>query len=253
MQRTLVFFILLIFNFSISAQNLTIYTEEDPPLNYLDSNSRLTGLSVEIVREIQRRVANSDPIQLVPWVRGLNCLNSGPLVMLFSMGRTAERNEAYQWIGPIYENTYLLYSLATASFQLNNLDEARQLRSIGVYNNDIRDQILSTLGFTNLSRQVNNESLIRMLFAGRLDAIAASKDGIGPLVKKAGHSIEEVREQLSFLTAQLYIGVSLDTPESIVQAWNEALNEMRSDATLLTIFQTYQLEDYYPGPAITAF
>lgn len=253
MQRTFVFFSLLVLSFSLSAQNLSIYTEDDPPLNYLDSDSKLTGLSVEIVREIQRRVGNSDPIQLVPWARGLNRLNSGPLVMLFSMGRTAERNEAYQWIGPIYENTYFLYSLAAAPFQLSSLEEARQLTSIGVYNNDIRDQVLTALGFTNLSRQVNNESLIRMLFAGRLDAIAASKDGIGPLVEKTGHSVDEVRQQLKFLIAQLYIGVSLDTPVSIVQTWNAVLDEMRTDATLLAIFRKYQLEDYYPGPAITKF
>ena len=57
----------------ISAQpvlsgNMTILTENLPPLNYVDDGV-LVGPSVEIVREIQRRVGSDAPIEVYPWAR----------------------------------------------------------------------------------------------------------------------------------------------------------------------------------------
>jgi len=237
----------------VTAQRLTLFTEESPPLNYLGSDAKPTGLAVEIVQEIQRRVGNTEPIQLVPWARGLARLDSESNVMLFAMGRTAARNPKYQWVGPIYENTYILYSLADASFDLKTIEDAKKLATVGVYRDDIRDQVLTGMGFTNLSRQGDPDTLARMLFAKRLDVIASSPDGVIPIIEKAGKTIADIKPQITFFTAQLYIGVSLGTPKTIVDTWNAALDAMRRDGTLRRLFEKYKLTAYYPGPAVTSF
>ena len=50
------------------AAELTILTENLPPLNY-EKDGELVGPSVEIVREIQSRVGSRDKIQVYPWAR----------------------------------------------------------------------------------------------------------------------------------------------------------------------------------------
>ncbi|MCG6919128.1 MAG: ABC transporter substrate-binding protein, partial [Deltaproteobacteria bacterium] len=50
------------------SQELTILTENLPPLNYVE-NGVLVGPSVETVREIQRRVGSNEEIQVYPWAR----------------------------------------------------------------------------------------------------------------------------------------------------------------------------------------
>ncbi len=47
---------------------LTILTENLPPLNYVKGGV-LVGPSVEIVKEIQRRVGSHEPIKVYPWAR----------------------------------------------------------------------------------------------------------------------------------------------------------------------------------------
>ncbi len=81
--------------------SLKIYCDEDYPVQFFDKQGRLTGMSVEIVQEIQRRLGVSDPIQVVPWARGLDKLDHEPNTMLLTMARTPERDSRYQWVGPV--------------------------------------------------------------------------------------------------------------------------------------------------------
>jgi polar amino acid transport system substrate-binding protein len=50
------------------AGNLTVLTEDLPPLNYVKGGV-LVGPSIEIVREIQKRVGSHEQIEVYPWAR----------------------------------------------------------------------------------------------------------------------------------------------------------------------------------------
>ena len=52
---------------------LQLLTEELPPLNFTEGDE-IRGLSVDLVREIQRRLGKDYPIQVVPWARGYHAL-----------------------------------------------------------------------------------------------------------------------------------------------------------------------------------
>ena len=69
--------IVLITGHSVLCQELTILTENLPPLNYLE-NGVLVGPSVEIVKEIQKRVGSQEPIQVYPWARAYKMAHSCP-------------------------------------------------------------------------------------------------------------------------------------------------------------------------------
>ena len=70
MRKILLFIasICMLANQSLAAEELTILTENLPPLNYL-KNGKLVGSSVEIVQEIQKRLGSQEPIQVYPWAR----------------------------------------------------------------------------------------------------------------------------------------------------------------------------------------
>ena len=59
---------LAIIPFSSAAAELTILTKNLPNLNYLE-NGKLVRYSVDIVKEIQKRVGSSDEIKVLPWAR----------------------------------------------------------------------------------------------------------------------------------------------------------------------------------------
>nr|WP_315468035.1 transporter substrate-binding domain-containing protein [uncultured Undibacterium sp.] len=105
---------------------LSLYCEDDKPLQFYDDNKKLTGLTVEVVQEIQRRIGNTDRIQVVPWSRGIDKLNTVPNSFLFTMARTPDREHLYQWIGPILSIEYGLYVRADSKIQIHKLEDAKK-------------------------------------------------------------------------------------------------------------------------------
>ena len=55
---------------TLRAASLRILTENLPPLNYV-KNGALMGPSVEMVKEIQKRIGSREEIQVYPWGQGL--------------------------------------------------------------------------------------------------------------------------------------------------------------------------------------
>lgn len=237
----------------VSAQSLTILCEDDEPLQMKGADGKPTGMVVDLVKEIQKRVGNTDPIQIVPWNNGYTRAQKDPNVVLFSMTRNAERDKMFHWVGPTKESRFALYTLATSKITLKSLEEAKTLKAIGVYLGDIRDQILTKAGFTNLDRAPDNLANIKKLIAGRLDAYASSDSNIKVETEKAGIKVSDLKEIAVIQRVQIYIAMSLGTPKKVVDDWNAALDKMKADGTFEKIFKKYLPADPLPGKAITTF
>jgi len=70
-MKTIFILIIVVVTFAVhpaGSAELTILTENLPPLNYV-KDGVLMGSSVEIVQEIQRRIGSKEPIQVFPWAR----------------------------------------------------------------------------------------------------------------------------------------------------------------------------------------
>ncbi len=238
---------------TLSAQRLTIYCEDDAPMQFKAPDGTLSGMTVEIVREIQTRVSNTDPIEMVPWARGLNALNTEPNTVLFSMGRTAERNDLYQWVGPIAESAFGLYVKAESLIVIKDLQEAKSVRAIGVYRDDIRDQFLTKAGFRNLERTTDNIQNFKKLMSGRIDMYASSSNDIKGNAEQAGFQLSDVKLVHVFLRTQIFIAMSKKTDPAVVSKWNAALAAMKKDGSFRIIFKKYYPDRKLPGPEITKF
>lgn len=235
------------------AQHMTLLTEVNPPLQVKLANGELGGPTVAVVREIQRRINNTDPIELVPWARGYRAVETQANTALFVMARTASRDAQFQWVGPFTEAAYALYVKADSKIILKDLDEAKQLKSIGVYRDDARDQLLTQAGFTNLDRTVDNNSNVKKLMLGRVDAIASSTTAIEVLMTSLGYPRDSVRVALPLTKIQTWMAFSKQTPESTVRAWADALEGMKKDKTFETIMASGIPGWTPPGKPVTQF
>ena len=91
------------------AQPLKILCDSDPPAQFIGADGQLTGYTVELVRDIQKRVGNDDPISIVPWARGYEMIRHQPNVVLFLMAHTPERASQFKWVGPVLELEFGFY------------------------------------------------------------------------------------------------------------------------------------------------
>lgn len=252
-RRVAVSFLALLWSGLLGAQPLTIYTEIAPPNQFEDAAGNLTGYYVELVRELQKRVPNHDPIQVVPWVKGYKEAQSRPNVLLFSMVRSAERDPLFQWVGPAAESRFLFYVKADSKLVIRSLEDAKKLERIGVYREDIRDQYLTQAGFTNLDRSIDTEIMVKKLMAGRIDALVNAAEGIDQIVESAGFQPREVKGIFSFMRVQTYLAFSLGTPSGTVKAWRQALEAMKKDGSFEGLFRKYYPTHPLPGPASKPF
>jgi len=215
-----------------SAQSvpLKVYTEDSPPANYL-KNGKPAGMSVNIVREILNRLDKKVNIEIVPWARGYSIALTRPNVALFSTTRLPQREKLFKWVGPLYTQMWGFYAKKGSGLNINSLEDAKKVASIGTYLNDAKEQFLKKNGFINLITTNKNISNIKHLIKGDVDLWVSSDFNMPYLARKAGVSPEQLELVYAFRSVDNYIAFSNKTPAAIVTAWQQTLDAIKSDGS----------------------
>ena len=85
---------------SAAAVDIHAYTEDVPPLNYVDKG-KISGYSTEVLRLAAQEAGLSLSIEAQPWLRAYAAVQKSPNALLFTVVRTPEREAQFQWVGPI--------------------------------------------------------------------------------------------------------------------------------------------------------
>ncbi len=229
-------FLLVLFLFLISftplfSAELTILTENLPPLNYL-REGKLIGPSVDIVREIQRRVGSDEVIEVFPWARAYQLVLEEKNVVLFGMTHTKERENLFKWVGSLATKRDILLAKKGNELTVGSLEDAKRVQRIGTLRDDTRERLLKKHGFTNLYSVSNEQNNAKKLMLGRIDLWAYKKPGWKTVCELAGISSEEFVEVLDLREIDLSIAFSRKTSDVIVNRWRVAFKEMLSDGTI---------------------
>ena len=214
----------------IASLKMQIFTENSPPANYL-ADGRLKGLSVDIVREILRRLNLPDNIQAVPWARGYTLALTQPNVALFSTTRLPQREKLFKWVGPLYSQTWGFYARKDSTINIGSLAQAKTISRIGTYHKDAKEQYLLANGFRNLVSTNKNLSNIRHIMNGSIDLWVSSDFNMPYLAKQAGINPDRLKLVFPFKRVQNYIAFSIQSPDTLVNRWQQTLDELIQDGT----------------------
>ncbi len=212
-----------------SAGQLTILTEDSPPGSFIDESGELKGLSVDIVKEIMKRLDMDNRIKVLPWARSYRMLIKEPDIMLFSTTRTAQRESLFKWVGPLIKLEWVFLARKDSNVYITCLDDARSVNSIGTYREDARQQYLKAKGFTNLHSTNEMPLLIRMLDKKRLDLVATSKFSFKECCNKSLISWDKFKVVYTFKKATLYMAFSQKTDDTIVRQWQQVYDELSGE------------------------
>jgi len=228
-----------------------ILTEEYPPFSH-SKEGRLTGSSVEVVREILRRLNQPDRIEILPWARAYNLLKTKPNVVLFSTTRTKEREDLFHWVGPLCIVRNGFYQKKGSNIRIDSLKDAKSVGSIATYKEDAREQMLKSWGFTNLDSSKSALSNLKKLMSGRVDLWFYDNLGMPSVAKHAGVDAKDLELAFAVDEVSIYIAISRQTSEEIVEKWQAALQTMKDDGTFYAISKNWLPESSIPviQPAI---
>lgn len=220
------------------AQELQLLTEENPPFSMSD-HGKATGLGVEVVEALQRRVGNHSSIRIMPWARAFAMAQKEDNVAIFVTGRTPEREALFKWVGPVTEVETGFYALRKTRLTINSMADARAAPAILVPRDYYPVRIMEKDGFNKLMTADSTEQMIRMLQAGRAPLMVISNASLSGLLTKLGLSADTVVLEFPFLRTQSYIAFSSGTSDEIVQAWQHALDDMKRDGSFARLYEKW--------------
>ena len=207
-----------------------MYTEDAPPSSYKE-NGELKGLSVEIVREILRRIGQTATIEMVPWARGYKQTVTEANTALFSTTRLPQRESLFFWVGPLYHQRWGFYRWKGSNIHVPDMEAAKRVARIGAYHQDAKMQYLLAQGFDNLVPANKNINNVLHLKKGNIDLRLSSALNMPHLVKKAGVSPSQVELAYTFRTVGNYITFSRTTSPHVVRLWQAVFEELKADGS----------------------
>jgi len=173
--------ILLCFAKICFAGKLMVVTENFPPFNYQDEQGSIQGTASKNVKEVLALAGVDYDISLYPWARSYHLATQQEEVLIYTIFRSAYREQKFHWFCPIAKPTKVfLYKLRKNPLSITSLEQAKNYR-IGVMRNDNSHQYLLRKGFTNginLDVASNEATNWNKLFAGRIDFIAQSEHSL---------------------------------------------------------------------------
>lgn len=218
------------------------FTENLPPLNYLDGNGP-QGFSVELLRMMVTAAGIGLELHVLPWQRAVQAAESSPNSVLFSLTRTPERDAQFQWVGPIAQRRILLYKLASRrDLTLTQLSDLAGFR-IGVVRDSAADRQLQASGLkpgVHLEHGLDDATNVRKLLAGRMEYVALLDWAAGWNLRQMQlpyGTLQPVMEQDA--SRAYWYGLRLDTDATLVRRLQAALDALRRDGHYERLRQRY--------------
>lgn len=225
-------------------EKLYIFTENYPPYNasttgqgFAHNENDITGICTDMVKTMMKRVDYEYVMKMRDWSRAYDWVQGRENHALFCTARTDEREDEFQWVGPLASIKWTLFAAPDSNIKVESLEDARQYKIAG-YKGDVMSDYLVSEGF-DLVMNVSGEQNPRRLVLGQADLWVT--DGlVGPLVAEAEHDITGLKPVLVFRETPMFLAVSNETGTAIVEDLQAALDEARDSGALDRIAQSYQ-------------
>lgn len=228
-----------------AGDSLKLMTEEFAPYQFYKGegeNQVLTGISIEIVKEIQKKIGNEDKIKVLPWSRALKLLAKKENSALFSTARTPEREDKYKWVGPLAKLKMVFFKKVGTAVNFTSLEEAKKVPKIGVTKNVATHEILTNMGFKNLDviKSGSDDKNLKRLIKGRINVWPTGYyAGVYNARKQGVLNMIETIPNVPIMSGQLYIAFNKDTDDQIIHQWQSTLDQLKTEGIVDQILTKY--------------
>lgn len=224
-----------------SLQEFSWLTEEYAPYNFTH-NGELRGISVEVLGKMWKSLdvdLGASDIRMLPWARGYRMAQDMPGTCLFSTTVTDSRRELFAFVEPIIDTRVVVLARRDREVRLDSLDHLESF-TVGVVREDIGELMLREAGADgNVQRADSARSLVRMLAAGRFDAVAYSYDTLLWNMREEG--IDNADFDVAWVLKEGVLGIAChkQTDPAMLGRMQEALDVLRRDGSIETIRQRF--------------
>ena len=225
------------------AGTIQLFTEYSPPSSYTigeGTSFDVKGSSIDILNVIMERTGYVNRINVTQWNDGYAIAQYLPNSAIFATARTPERENKFQWVGPISSNRTYFYTLSSSGLQIQTIEQAKALKSIATPNGWFTHEFLLNNNFKNINATaLTSEDAFNLLVDGVADAVLLPEIDLKWLAETNNIPLSNIVQHLKAMDYNSYIAFSLSTPKSTVQQWQSILDKMKSDGTFSTIWNKW--------------
>ena len=240
MKKVIIFLFCLV-SLSFFAYKIDVVTEQYPPFSY-EKDGVVGGISTEIVQAVLEELRIESKIETSRWSTAYRKAQKNANVLLYSIGRTSERENLFHWIGVVAPFDIYFYSLSNRSdITIESMDDLKKY-SIGVVKGDMRDQFFKINKGFNIKRYKDSQAIIKDLVAGKIDLMPAAELNFPYIVDHFGYADDQFEKLFLFeeLSEEgLYMAFGNKTSIDIVKDFKNALNSIKEKGIYDKIINSY--------------
>ncbi|MFS1702457.1 substrate-binding periplasmic protein [Alteromonas sp. AMM-1] len=210
--------------------SLMVFTESSPPYHYVE-NGKVIGEVTDKVRNIIARAGYTAEFKVFPWARAVLNTQRHNRALIFSIARTPERENQYQWIAPVTQ--FELGILALSARNDISISNWRDLTSYSVatQRGDIAEKWLKELGFKEGQNLIACADIVcswEELKRGTVDFIIEDPRLVADTAELVGLKVTDVtmHQLIPELSVTAHLAASSTMPPAIVARLRRAANEI---------------------------
>ena len=224
-----IFITLLSFSTTIEAKNMPIFAGKNAPFTFIHQGFP-TGITVKILDEIFKKeniYFNAKEIELNSWSSVFSQAIVTPNSLLLTPTRLPEREELFQWIGPI-ANVRLVIVAKKNTITIPNFEDIKKFDLVSIKNTSAERAYVGLGGdLSNVSRLSTPKQGFKMLEYGRVDGlICTDLPFIYELVKN-GKNVNDYEIVYLLKKSSYYIAAHKTVPRNIVKTLQNGLDRLK--------------------------
>jgi polar amino acid transport system substrate-binding protein len=222
------------------AHALTLITEENPPLNYTEGG-RVIGYATAVVTEMGKRARIPLKFAVMPWAKGYVAAQAGRDNCLYSTARLENRENLFQWVGPIAFNRWGVYGRTDFAAEIRSLEDLKPHR-IGAVTFDAKADYLKAQSVVNLLLVDDDRANPPRLFLPKTDAnyIDLWVTSLRGAKQTAGGRLKDIKLVYTIRDVPSWLACSPYVPREVIGKLRGALASMDKDGTLQRIADRYE-------------
>lgn len=225
---------------------LEFVTENFPPLNFT-KDGKADGYCSELVRELLKRTGQQAELTVLPWARAYRMAQTDENVGLYCTVRNAERENLFQWVGPVANLVSAFYARKDSNLQLEKFSDAKKARTVIALRDGYSAQLLKQFDFKNLTPVTNNVEGVRVLIAtGDQSLLLISSMTVPATLDTLSLPHDAIKLISVAVRTQAYIAFSHKTNPALVNTFQHALNGMKRDGSFAALYKKW-FSDAPPG------
>lgn len=243
--------ILLLFSTTeVAAGEIQFLTHSIKGYTHIDPSGELRGnknggkraFNLELVREMMSLVGFSGKFIEIPFKMGFQQVRTESDFALFNVSRTLEREHLVKWVGPLQMDISYLYEMKENPTGVQDMDDAKKVDAICVLRGGVHYKTLRKNGFTNLVENNSYVQCFQMLAENRVNLTPSATDSLPGKLQQAGIRPEYI-QQTPVLVSRVegYIALSNNIPDSVVEKWQNALDQLKQSGKYQQLYNDYFL------------